>query len=126
MGNYVPDQNPAGVYPPQGGTASTCDGAVVGGDPLEFSPGGQVHKAADHTRYAGIAAWDAAPGSPVNRYVGCALFTGNAEGAIAAGDDLAASTVPGRQVKTAAPGEQVVGRAQVAAVDGGKIKWLQR
>ena len=126
MGTYSFDANPATNYPPPGKPYSTADSAVSGGDPLEFSPNGSVHKAADHARYAGIAGNDAAAGANVPRYVGCALFTGTAEGAIAAGDDLAASTAPGHQVKTAGPGEEVIGRAQTAAADGAQVHWLQR
>lgn len=126
MGNYFPNANPATNYPYQGGQSSITDGPVAGGDTLEFSPGGSVHKAADHARYAGVAAFDAASGQPVTRYVGYALFTGTAEGAIAAGDDLATSAAPGHQVKTAGPGEQVVGRAQTTAADGSPVRWLQR
>ena len=125
MANYFPDANLATNYPPQAKPSSTTDGQVAGGDPLEFSPNGSVHRANSHTRYAGIAAFDAAPGAPVTRYVGCSLFTGTAEGAISAGDDLATSTVPGHQVKAAGPGEEIIGKAQIAATDGAQIRWLQ-
>jgi hypothetical protein len=126
MGNYSPNANPATLYPPSAVPQSVTDGPVTGGDPLEFSPGGAVHRAADHARYAGIAQTDAATGAGVNRFVGYALFTGTAEGAVSAGDDLAASTVAGHQVKTAGTGEQVIGRAQTAAADGAQVRWLQR
>jgi hypothetical protein len=123
MGNYFFIANPATNY------TFTAAGPVTGGDPLEFtgtSTGdGQVQRAAAGSRYAGIAAHDATTGASLPVYVGNATFYGPAEGAVTAGDLLAASLVPGRQVKTAQPGAEVIGKAFGTAVDGGQVHWIQ-
>lgn len=120
MGNYFPDANPAT------NATFTASGPGSGGDPLELSADGRVHRAADGARYAGIAAQDFTAGTSLSVYVGWARFTGAAEGSISAGDDLAASAEPGRQVKTAPPGAEVIGRAFTPAADGAPVKWLQK
>ena len=124
MGNYFPVSNPALNY------TFTAAGAVTGGDPLEFTGtgtgDGQVQRAASGARYAGIAGADTAAGHTLTVYVGHAVFNGPAEGAVTAGDQLAASTVPGRQVKTATPGAQVIGEAFGSATDGQPVHWVQR
>ena len=124
MGSYFPVSNPATNY------TFTAAGPVTGGDPLEFTGtgtgDGQVQRAADGTRYAGIASTDTAAGHSLAVYVGHAVFYGPAEGTVTAGDQLAASTVPGRQVKTAAPGAQVIGEAFGSAADGAQVHWVQR
>jgi hypothetical protein len=123
MGNYFPVSNPALNY------TFTADSAVTGGDPLEFTgtgPGdGHVQRAANGTRYAGIAGADTAAGHSLAVYVGCAVFYGPAEGVVTAGDLLAASAVPGRQVRTAPPGAEVIGRAFGSAADGAQVHWKQ-
>jgi hypothetical protein len=124
MGNYFPVSNPATNY------TFTAAGPVTGGDPLEFTGAGQgdgqVQRAAGGTRYAGIASTDTAPGHSLAVYVGNAIFYGPAEGTVTAGDQLAASTVPGRQVKTAPPGAEVIGTAFGSAADGASVHWIQR
>jgi len=123
MGNYFPVSNPATNY------TLTADSPVTGGDPLEFtgtgSGDGHVQRAASGSRYAGIAGADTAAGHTLTVYVGNAIFYGPAEGAVTAGDQLAASAVPGRQVKTAPPGAQVIGRAFGNAADGVQVHWKQ-
>ena len=119
MGNYFPVSNPAANY------SFAAAGPVAGGDPVEFATAagqgdGQVQRVADGSRYAGIAAQDALAGHNVTVYVG------NAVGTVAAGDDLAASAVPGRQVKTAPPGADVIGHSFGSAADGTPVHWLQR
>ena len=84
-----------------------------------------MQRAAAGTRYAGIASTDTAPGHSLAVYVGCAVFYGPAEGTVTAGDLLAASAVPGRQVKTAPPGAEVIGRAFGSAADGALVHWKQ-
>jgi len=124
MGNYFPVNNPATNY------SFTAAGPVTGGDPLEFTGtgtgDGQVQRAASGSRYAGIAGSDAATGAKFSVYVGCAVFYGPAEGTVASGDKLAASTVPGRQVKTAPPGAEVIGKAFGSAADGQQVHWIQQ
>lgn len=120
MGNYFPIANPATNFTFQ------AAGPVTGGDPLEFSGDGQVQRAAGTGRYAGIAAQDAKASQTLTVYVGNATFTGPAEGAVNAGDDLAASEVPGRQVRTAPAGAEVIGRAFSTAADGAAVKWHQK
>jgi hypothetical protein len=124
MGNYFPVANPATVY------YFTAAGAITGGDPVEFTGtgqgDGQVQRAAAGSRYAGIAGQDAAVGHSFAVYVGPALFLGPAEGQVAAGDPLAASAVPGRQVRTALPGEDAIGHAFGNAADGTNVHWVQR
>src|ERR1700760_563104 len=123
MANYFPVQNPT-----QGSTL-TADGSGSGGDPLEFTGNGQgdghVQRAASGSRYAGIASQDFTPGTKFTVYNGCATFYGVAEGAVAAGDKLAASTIPGHQVKTATPGAEVIGKAIGNAADGTQVHWVQ-
>ena len=118
MGNYFPVANPVANFTLQ------ASGSGTGGDPVEFSGDGQVQRATGDGRYAGIAAQDFTAGHSLTVYVGHAEFSGPAEGAVTAGDDLAASGV--RQVRTAQPGDDVIGRAYSAAVDGGTVKWVQR
>lgn len=123
MGNYFPVSNPATNY------TLTAAGPVSGGDPLEFtgtgSGDGQVQRAASGTRYAGIASTDTTSGHSLAVYVGTGIFYGPAEGVVTAGDLLAASTVPGRQVKTATAGAEVIGRAFGSAADGVQVHWKQ-
>ena len=123
MGNYFPVSNPATNY------TFTAAGPVSGGDPLEFTGtgtgDGQVQRAAAGARYAGIASTDTAAGHSLAVYVGNDVFYGPAEGSVTAGDQLAASAVPGRQVKTATSGDQVIGRAFGSATDGGQVHWKQ-
>jgi hypothetical protein len=120
MGNYFPLANPATNF------YFKASGPITGGDPLEFSGDGQVQRAAGSGRYAGIAGQDAAAGQSFAAYVGNATFSGTAEGAVHSGDDLAASDVPGHQVKTAPPGADVIGRAFSDAADGASVKWHQK
>jgi hypothetical protein len=123
MGNYFPVSNPATNY------TFTAAGAGVGGDPLEFTGtgtgDGQVQRATNGTRYAGIAGSDFVSGQRFTVYVGQAVFNGAAEGVVTAGDQLAASSVPGRQVKKAQPGDEVIGRAFGNAADGMQVHWKQ-
>ena len=123
MANYFPVSNPALNY------TFTAAGAGAGGDPLEFTGtgtgDGQVQRAAAGARYAGIAGSDFVSGQRFTVYVGNAVFYGPAEGAVTAGDPLAASAVPGRQVRTAPPGAEVIGRAFGSATDGGQVHWKQ-
>ena len=123
MGSYFPVSNPAANY------TLTAAGPVSGGDPLEFTGtgqgDGQVQRAASGTRYAGIASADTAPGHSLAVYVGNAVFYGPAEGTVTAGDLLAASAVPGRQVRTAPPGTEVIGKAFGSAADGVPVHWKQ-
>jgi hypothetical protein len=124
MGNYFPVANPATVY------YFTAAGSYTGGDPLEFTgtaPGdGQVQRATGSGRYAGIGGSDTAAGQSHAVYVGNATFYGIAEGTVASGDHLAASAVPGHQVKTAAPGDEVIGKAFGSAADGQQVHWIQQ
>ncbi|HXJ27420.1 MAG TPA: hypothetical protein VNH17_17025 [Streptosporangiaceae bacterium] len=124
MGNYFPVSSPATNY------QFTAASPVTGGDPLEFTGtgtgDGQVQRAAAGSRYAGIASADTAPGHALAVYVGNDVFYGPAEGTVTAGDQLAASAVPGRQVKTATPGAQVIGEAFGSAADGAQVHWIQR
>src|ERR1700746_3986971 len=123
MGNYFPASNPATNF------NLVADGPVSGGDPLEFTGNsqgdGHVQRAASGSRYAGIASTDTAAGKSLAVYVGNAVFNGVAEGAVTAGDKLAASTVPGHQVKTATPGDEVIGKALGSAADGAQVHWVQ-
>jgi hypothetical protein len=123
MGNYFPVSNPATNY------TFVADSPVSGGDPLEFTGtgtgDGHVQRAAGGTRYAGIAGGDTTAGHSLSVYVGNAVFNGPAEGAVTAGDQLAASSVPGRQVKKAQPGDEVIGRAFGNAADGMQVHWKQ-
>jgi hypothetical protein len=123
MGNYFPVSNPATNY------TFTAAGPVTGGDPLELtgsgSGDGQVQRAASGARYAGIAGKDTASGQTLSVYVGCAVFYGPAEGTVTAGDLLTQSLVPGRQVKTAPPGAEVIGKAFGNAADGAQVHWKQ-
>jgi len=123
MGSYFPVSNPATNY------TLTAAGPVTGGDPVEFTGtgtgDGQVMRAASGSRYAGIASHDAAAGTTLPVYVGNAVFYGAAEGAVIAGDLLAVSAVPGRQVKTAVSGAEVIGKAFGSAADGGQVHWIQ-
>jgi hypothetical protein len=86
---------------------------------------GQVQRVAGGSRYAGIAAQNATAGQNVTVYVGNAVFYGTAEGAVTAGDRLAASAVPGRQVRTAPPGAEIIGKAFGSAADGTQVHWIQ-
>jgi hypothetical protein len=123
MGNYFPVSNPATSY------YFTAAGQVTGGDPVEFTGAGQgdgqVQRSAAGSRYAGIASRDVSPGTSFAVYVGTAIFYGLAEGAVTAGDLLAASAVPGHQVKTALPGAEVIGKALGSAADGTQVHWIQ-
>jgi hypothetical protein len=58
-------------------------------------------------------------------YVGNAVFYGVAEGAVSAGDKLAASAVPGHQVKVAGTGDEIIGTAFGNAADGAQVHWKQ-
>lgn len=119
MGNYSFNASPVNVH------YFTASGNVTGADPVELSGDGKAHRADGTGRYIGIAGQDATPGQTFAVYVGHAEFSGTVEGAISAGDDLAASEVPGHQVKTATSGAEVVGRAFTQAADGTTVKWLQ-
>ena len=123
MGDYFPVKNPATNY------YFTAAGPYTGGDPLEFAGAGagdgQVQRATGNGKHAGIGASDTAAGQSHAVYVGNATFSGPAEGAVAAGDRLAPSAVPGRQVKAAAPGDEVIGKAFGSAADGGQVHWIQ-
>lgn len=123
MGNYFPVSSPATNY------TFAAAGPVTGGDPVEFTGtgqgDGQVQRVAGGSRYAGIAASDATAGHNVTVYVGNAVFYGAAEGAVTAGDRLAASAVPGRQVRTAPPGTEIIGKALGSAADGTQVHWIQ-
>jgi hypothetical protein len=124
MGNYFPASNPAANF------VFTAAGTIAGGDPVQFTGSaqgdGQVQRAVDGSRHAGIAAQDATAGHSLTVYIGPALFLGTAEGSVAAGDPLAASAVPGRQVRTALPGEDAIGHAFGNAADGTNVHWVQR
>lgn len=122
MGNYAPAASSTNY-------TFQASGPITGGDPVEFSGDGQVRRFAGG-RYAGISGQDATAGHPVVVYVGSVIFPGypgtTVEGAVSSGDDLTASSVPGRQVRTASPGDRVIGQAFSDAVDGALVKWHQK
>lgn len=81
---------------------SQASDTISGGDPLEVSGSGTVARCAGaaSAKFAGVAAHDAISGAKVTVIAARPVFDGTADGAITAGDQLVASNVAGRQVKT--------------------------
>ena len=119
---------------------SQAAGTITGGDPVEVAGTGTVQKVAgvNSQKVVGVAAMDATAGGRVTVIVDRVVHDGLADGAITAGDQLVASSVAGRQVKTlpplgGAPGQAdvnaaraIIGIALTTASDGGTVRWMQK
>jgi hypothetical protein len=119
---------------------------VTGGDPLEVSGNGTVARVAatNSAKFVGIAAHDAISSARVTVLTPGPVFEGVADGTVTAGDQVMASAVAGKTVKTvpvgavsAAPTETeielavaharaVIGVALTTAADSATVRWLQR
>jgi hypothetical protein len=128
-------------------------GPITGGDPLEVAGTGTVQKCAGagSAKYVGIAALDAIAGNRLTMFANKPVFDGIAEGTVTAGDQVCASAVAGKQVKTvpasavdigASPTVQatantainaglaavrsIIGVAMTTATDGTTVRWMQK
>ena len=99
MSDYTP------VFLPGQAWTSTAVGAISGGDDLEVAGSGTVQKvaASPSTKFVGVAGNDVSSGGRVTIYSAHVVHDGVAEGAITAGDQLTASAVVGKTVKTFTP-----------------------
>lgn len=133
----MPDYTP--VYLPGLTATFTAASGLTGGDPVEVAGSSTVRKVAGPatTAYIGVAAHDANAGAPVTIILDRVVHEGAADGAINAGDQLAASPVTGRQVTTLAPAaattaadinraRAVIGVALISSADGATVRWMQR
>ena len=114
------------------GTAITLQAsdAITAGDPVEVSGSGTVARAtAGTTTYVGVAGHPADLGGLVTVFAGKIVHEGPAEGAITAGDPVAASGLDGYQVTVPTPPDPadptVIGLALTSAADGQDVRWLQ-
>lgn len=123
---------------------SIAVGPVTGGDPLEVAGSGLVQRATagpsglGSARYVGIAATDAASGQRVTLIADRVVHDGTADGPVTAGDQVMASVVPGKTVKTCPPAgpvpvqadidaaRAVIGVAMTSAPDGTTVRWMQK
>ena len=146
----MPDYTP--VIIPGLTVTFTAATAVTGGDPVEVAGSGLVQACAapGSPRYVGVAAADTAAGLLVTVFSDRVLHEGLADGPVTAGDQVMASSVPGRQV-TAAPApavdvggtfnettinaalnaalqaeRAVIGVAITNAPDGQPVRWMQK
>jgi hypothetical protein len=146
----MPDYSPA-LLPGLTITANAA-GTITGGDPLEVAGPGTVQRcaAAGSARYVGIALEDAAAGNRLTMAASKPVFDGIAEGTVTAGDQVCASAVAGKQVRTvpasavdlgAAYSEvpanlalntglaairSIIGVALTTATDGTTVRWMQK
>jgi hypothetical protein len=127
-------------------------GTITGGDPLEVAASGTVQKcaAAGSAKYVGIALEDAVAGNRLTMAANKPVFDGIAEGTVTAGDQVCASAVAGKQVKSVpvsavnlgatydqtgsdaalnaglAAIRSVIGVAMSTASDNTTVRWMQR
>jgi hypothetical protein len=139
----VPDYS--AVFLPGLTMTSTAAGTITGGDPVEVAGSGTVQKATlsgtngtASQKCIGVASHDAISGARVTIIVDRVVHEGTADGAINPGDQLVASAVAGKQVKTlpplgGAPGQDdgnkaraLIGIALTGAADNGTVRWMQR
>lgn len=134
----MPDYTP--VYLPGLTVTFQAAGNLTGGDPVEVAGSGTVQRVASapSAKYVGIAAADVAAGLEVTVIVDKVIHEGAADGVVTAGDELVASAVAGRQVRSlpplaAPPGladvnaaRSVIGLALITAGDGGTVRWMQK
>ena len=122
---------------------SQAAGPVTGGDPLEVAGSGTCQRATPgpsglgSAKVIGIASHDAAPGRPVTYVAARPVHEGPADGPVTAGDQVMASSVAGRQVRSCppAPGtpgkadidaaRAVIGIALTTAPDNATVRWMQ-
>lgn len=145
MADYAPAYLAGNTVP------MTASGTITGGDPLEVSGAGTVAKCVTATtpKYVGVAAHDAQAGQRITVIAARVIHDGIAEGTITAGDQLTASTVAGKTVKSLAASAQdvtgtptqstintainnavnqarsVIGVALTSAADGASVRWQQ-
>lgn len=123
---------------------SVAAGTITGGDPVEVAGSGTVQRATvgpsslGSAKCIGVAAQDAAAGARVTVIVDRVVHEGLADGVITAGDQLMASTVAGRQVRTVpvtggSPGKAdvdqarvIIGVALTTASDAATVRWMQK
>lgn len=115
----------------------TAASNLAGGDPVEVAGSGLVQRASAATpRYVGMAGHDVQAGLRVTVIAARPVFDSSADGAITAGDQLAASAVAGRAVRTVPPAgtataadiaaaRAVIGLALTTAADGATVRWMQ-
>lgn len=142
----------AAVFLPGQTWTSKAAGTVTGGDPLEVAGVGQVQKCAGASspKYVGIAAEDATAGAFLTVISNKPTFDGIAEGTVTAGDQVVASAVAGKQVKSLPASNidvggsfvqatintainaglnavrAVIGVALTTASDGQTVRWIQK
>lgn len=122
---------------------STAASAITGGDPLEVAGSGTVQKTTagpsglGSAKYVGVAAHDTPAGLKLTVITDRVVHEGAADGPVNAGDQVMASSVTGRQVKTvpatgATPGKAdvdqaraIIGLALTSAADGTTVRWMQ-
>jgi hypothetical protein len=119
---------------------SQAAGTITGGDPVEVAGSGTVQKVAgvNSQKCVGVAAQDAVSGAKVTIIVDRVVHEGLADGVVTAGDQVVASAVAGRQVKSlpalgGPPGQAdvnaaraIVGLALTTAGDGATVRWMQK
>jgi hypothetical protein len=146
----MPDYAP--VFLPGLVITGVAASSITGGDPLEVAGSGTVQKCAGASsiKYVGIALEDATAGNRLTYAAASPVFDGPAEGTITAGDQVCASAVAGRQVKTVpvyntdvgaafveatintsinagvAAARSTIGTALTTATDGTTVRWMQR
>jgi len=120
MADYVPLFKPGEAY-----TSTVATAAVIGGRLVEVNGVGTVGPAgAASLKFCGVAAWDAAVGDKVTIHTG-GIQRLTASGAIAAGDNVAASATGKVAPIGAGTFGQLVGVAMTsAAADGDLVEVL--
>lgn len=146
MGDYTPVHLPGLTF------TMAAAAPVTAGDVLEVAGSGLVAKMTvpGARRYVGVAGNDAAVAALVTVVAARPVHEGAAEGAVTAGDEVAASAAPGRQVVSVpapaadlgagydqaassaavntalAAARAVIGVALTTAADGATVRWMQR
>jgi hypothetical protein len=137
----VPDYS--AVFLPGLTITMTALGDLAGGDPVEVAGSGTVRRCTagpsslGSAGYVGIASADTRSGLEVTVIAARVVHEGPADGVITAGDQVMASSVPGRQVRSvpptrAVPGQAdvnqarvIIGVALITAADGATVRWMQ-